>query len=117
MVDALQPWLPLDEFDFHHTTATHQGVALVLFGQAGCGACRAAKTHLPRLLPATVDTLFDVDVAESSALAHEFELFHLPAMALYKNGAFHAWLSAPLTQQDLEQAIHSALLAAPEETP
>lgn len=110
-------WQPLTEFDFHHTTAAHSGVALVLFGQASCGACRAAKTHLPRLLPAAVETLFEVDIAVSSALAHEFELFHLPAMALYQNGAFHAWVNAPLEAAGLSTAVHNALLAAPEEMP
>ena len=116
-MSTTRSWQPLSKFDFHHTTAAHSGVALVLFGQAGCGACRAAKTHLPRLLPTSVDALFEVDVAVSSALAYEFELFHLPALALYQNGAFHAWVNAPLTQQDLVNAIQSALLASPEDTP
>lgn len=110
-------WQPLNEFDFHHTTAAHPGVALVLFGQASCGACRAAKARLPQLLPVSVTTLYEVDVAVSSALAYEFELFHLPALALYQNGAFHAWVNAPLEQHRLAQVIQSALLAAPEDTP
>lgn len=116
-MDSARHWQPLSEFDFHHVTARQAGQALVLFGQAACGACRAAKARLPLLLPDSVTTLFEVDVAVSSALAHEFELFHLPALALYNNGAFHAWVNAPLTQQDLAAAIHNALLAAPADMP
>lgn len=96
---------------------TQTGTALVLFGQPGCGTCRVAKARLPDLLPPTVDTLFEVDVAVSSALANEFELFHLPALALYQNGAFHAWVNTPLERNRLTTAIHKALLAAPEEAP
>ncbi|RXZ44129.1 thioredoxin domain-containing protein [Crenobacter cavernae] len=110
-------WRRLDEFGYHATTSANPGVALVLFGQPHCGACKAAKARLPLQLPDTVATLFDVDVAVSGALAHEFELFHLPALALYKNGAFHAWVNAPLEASTLAEQIHLALDAPAAEVP
>lgn len=110
-------WRRLTEFDYHATTSAGPGVALVMFGQPHCGACKVAHARLPHLLPDTVGALFDVDVAISGALAHEFELFHLPALALYKNGAFHAWVNAPLEASSLAEAIHFALDAPAEEAP
>ncbi|TCP15724.1 thioredoxin [Crenobacter luteus] len=110
-------WRPLTEFDFHPTTSANPGVALVLFGQPFCGACKVARARLPTLLPDVIGTLYEVDVALSGALAHEFELFHLPALALYQNGAFHAWVNAPLEASSLAEAIHRALDAPAEEAP
>lgn len=117
METNLRSWRPLTEFDFHHTLMAQPGTALVLFGQPGCGTCRVAKARLPALLPPIVDALFEVDVAVSTALANEFELFHLPALALYQNGTFHAWVNTPLERNSLATAIHKALLAAPEDAP
>ncbi|MDN0084838.1 thioredoxin family protein [Crenobacter sp. SG2305] len=110
-------WLLLDEFNFHPHLAASQGAVLVMFGQPHCGACRAWYRMLPRWRPDQLDALAYVDVAVSSALAHEFELFHLPAFVLYKNGAFHAWVNAPFSQQGLIEAVQSALSSAPEEAP
>jgi thiol-disulfide isomerase/thioredoxin len=113
----MRSWQPLSEFDFHHTLMAQQGVALVLFGQPGCGACRVAKQRLPELLPAEVATLFEVDVAQSTALANEFELFHLPALVLYRDGEFHAWLDAPLERAALSATVEQALNEPAQETP
>jgi thiol-disulfide isomerase/thioredoxin len=113
----MRAWRPLNEFDYHHTLMAQDGVALVLFGQPGCGACRVAKQRLPELLPASVPTLFEVDVAQSTALANEFELFHLPALALYRDGEFHAWLNAPLERIALGTAVERALREPAQEAP
>jgi len=110
-------WLQLNEFDFHQRLAAHDGAVLVMFGQPHCGACKAWQRVLPRWRPDNIAALAYVDVAVSSALAHEFELFHLPAFVLYKNGAFHAWVNAPFSRQGLNDAVQGALSSAAEEAP
>ena len=110
-------WLVLDEFNFHHTLPTLPGNTLVLFGQPGCGSCRSWQHQLPALCPSVIDHLVYVDVAVSLALAREFEIFHLPALALYKNGAFHTMVNAPLSATALNRALQNALDAPPDEAP
>ncbi|SMF24573.1 thioredoxin domain-containing protein [Pseudogulbenkiania subflava] len=117
MSNASLPWLELDEFRFHHVLPTLPGATLVLFGQPHCGACRVWHARLPRLVPPRIRQLCYVDIAVSSALAHEFELFHLPALALYDNGAFHTMVNAPLEREKLAEAIQIALASPPSEAP
>ncbi|CUA81366.1 Thioredoxin [Gulbenkiania indica] len=111
------PWLNLDEFDFHHTLPGLPGLTLVLFGQPGCGACRLWHARLPALHPPTITHLVYVDVAESLALAREFEIFHLPALALYRNGTFHRWINAPPEAGSLAQAVQMALALPADDAP
>lgn len=109
-------WQPLVEFDFDRRLMDTPGVALVLFGQPGCGGCRAWHRLLPGWLPGDV-SLYYADVAQATALARRFDLFHLPALALYRDGHFHAMLQAPLERGALLDAFYTALSAAAEDEP
>lgn len=108
---------PLTEFDYHHVLAATPGVSLVLFTSPDCGTCRVAERLLPHAAAGVAGTCFKVDVQEATALARAFDLFHLPALFLYKDGHFHAVLAAELTPERLRQAVLAALAAPAQEEP
>jgi thioredoxin 1 len=115
---AMGAFTPLDEFGFHHTLAGTRGLALVMFTGAGCNSCRAWK----RLLAAYRTqhpgfALFEVDAGHAQALAREFNVFHLPALFLYRDGHFHCALQAEAHPDKLRAAIEAALVAPTQEAP
>ena len=108
----------LDQFDFHHHIAETQGPALVLFHAPGCASCRQWK----RLLVDYAQrygavALYEVDVQRDMALAHEFGLFHLPAVYLYLDGSFHCEIQSEARLEKVHSAIGAALEAPPREAP
>lgn len=105
-------WLTLDEFDFHHRLPALPGNTLILFGQPGCSACRSWRQALSQWQPAALQQLAYVDVQQCMALAHEYDIFHLPTLLLFVDGHYHGQLHSPLQTQAIEQALDT-LLAAP----
>jgi hypothetical protein len=114
-MDALKP---LDEFGFHHALADTCGLALVIFTSAGCGSCRAWKQLLTDSHALHPDlALFEVDAGGAQALAREFNVFHLPALFLYRDGHFHCALQAEARPDKLRTAIETALINPAQEPP
>ncbi|WP_174874961.1 thioredoxin family protein [Vogesella oryzae] len=109
-------WQPLDEFGFDSALARQAGVSLVMFGQPHCGACRGWHAQLPHWLAADF-TLFYVDVAVATALARRFELFHLPAFALYRDGVFHCLWRSAFSRGEVGRTLAIALAAPAQEEP
>ncbi|HEU0283053.1 MAG TPA: thioredoxin family protein [Gallionella sp.] len=107
----------LTEFDFYPRLAGSPGASLVLFSGPHCGACRRAEAVLPQALAGAVAHLFKVDVEQATALAREYEVFHLPALLLFVDGHFHANIESPLLPQKLRQAVETALTLPAEEAP
>ena len=109
---------PLDEFGFHHTLAGTRGSALVIFTSAGCSSCRAWKQLLAAYRVQHPElTLFEVDAGHAQALAREFNVFHLPALFLYRDGHFHSALQCEAQPDKLHAAIAAALATAAQEAP
>lgn len=109
---------PLDEFGFHHTLAGTRGLALVIFTGAGCGSCRAWKRLLTAYRAQQPDlALFEVDAGHAHALAREFNVFHLPALFLYRDGHFHSALQSGAHPDKLRAAIETALAEPAQEAP
>lgn len=106
----------LDESSYHRRLAVTPGIALVLFGSPGCGACRAAEQRLPVAAPPGT-ALFKVDVQRATALARAFDIFHLPDLFLYRNGRFHARLRCEISAPVLAAALDQALAQPAEEEP
>ncbi len=108
----------LDQFDFHHRIAETKGPALVIFTAPGCSACRAWKrllrdsvTHFAQM------PVFEVDVERDLALAREFDVFHLPALFLFHDGAFHGEIRCRAAVEAVLTEIRSLLRQAPQELP
>lgn len=108
----------LDQFSFHQTLAGMRGPALVIFTGPACGACRRLKAVLEGSGELFTDLqLFEVDAGDDQALTHEFEVFHLPAMFLYRDGEYHCELHGEAQPQRLRKAIDAALTAPGQEAP
>ena len=108
----------LDEFGFHHALAGTRGIALVIFTGAGCSSCRAWKRLLGAYRTQHPDlALFEVDAGHAQALAREFNVFHLPALFLYRDGHFHSALHSETHPEILRAAIEAALAAPAQEAP
>ncbi len=80
----------LDQFSFHHVLEETPGTALVLFTTPYCGSCKAMKQALLQLEADSGLHLFEVDAGTDQALVESFEVFHLPALFLFQDGAYHA---------------------------
>lgn len=119
---ALQP---VHELDFDATLRRLGGVCVVVFTSPWCGACKAAKRALASLTEAALAPagavgplhLLEVDAGESAGLTADLEVFHLPALFVYKRGEFHAPLQAPLRVDALARALTEVLAAPPQEPP
>ena len=66
------------------------GISIVLFTSPWCGSCKAMKKALENLPADTGIRVFEVDAGTDQALVESFEVFHLPALFLYQDGAYHA---------------------------
>jgi len=106
----------LDQFNYHHRLAETDAPALVIFTGPDCGACRGLKALLEAGAVPGVK-LFEVDVEQDMALSAELDVFHLPAMFLYRNGRFHHRVEAELTAEAVNAAVQSALAGPSEEAP
>jgi len=110
--DSAAGWLLLNEFDFHHRLPVLAGVTLVLFGQPGCAACRAWRQWLQDDRHPQLQQRAYVDVQQSMALAHQFDIFHLPTLLLFVDGHYHGQLHSPMQKLAFSQALNT-LLASP----
>lgn len=110
-------WYPLDEFDYDARLAATSGISLVMFGQPHCGACRGWQAQLPQWLAEMPVRLWYADVARAQALASRFELFQLPAFALYRDGVFHTMWQSAFSPDAVSASLRAALAAPPQEEP
>jgi thioredoxin 1 len=106
----------LDQSSFHHVLAATPGAGLVLFTAPACGACRRVKGLLAQPLFGDL-ALFEVDAGEEMGLTREFEVFHLPALFLYRDGRYHRPVHAEAAATALRDAVDAALGAPAEEAP
>ena len=97
--------------------AAAPGTTLVMIGAASCGACRAMRRALAELEVGLVERLVEVDAGESPGLCAELEVFHLPALFVYRDGELHRPVEAPPRASALRAAIAAALAAAAVDPP
>lgn len=104
--------------NFYDTLHGTQGISLVIFTSVGCASCRAWKEVLKNYLSINKDIMiYEVDAHESMALANEYEIFHLPALFLFKDGEFHSELHSEANTDLIHEAIKRALAAPAQEAP
>ncbi len=107
----------LTEFDFHPRLSASPGVAVVMFSGPHCGACKRLEKHLPDWLGKRADHLYKVDAARSAALAHAYEVFHLPSLFVFVNGHYHAPLEAEAAPEPMRAALANLLSLPAHEEP
>jgi thiol-disulfide isomerase/thioredoxin len=108
----------LDQFEFHHVLEETPGNSIVLFTAPHCGSCRAMKLALGQVLAEERGWhVFEVDAERDLALVREFDVFHLPALFLYRDGAFHAPLQVSPVPADIILAVNQLASQEPAEAP
>ncbi len=92
------------------------GVSLVVFTSVGCASCRWARQQLPGL-DLAVDRLCWIDAGNNGGVAERYQVFHLPALFVVRDGEFHGALQSRLTRNELNAGLRQALNRIPEELP
>jgi hypothetical protein len=108
--------LQLSDFDIDHQLLDLPGTSLVIFTSAGCGSCRWARERLPRLELA-VERLCWVDAEQNGGAVQRYEVFHLPALLVVRDGAFFGAIRSQLEPEALNQALSLALNQPADELP
>lgn len=112
----------LDERDFYRVIEATSGLALVFFTSPGCASCRAWRRVLEEYLREHSGqnaglTIFSVDAQANMGLVREYEVFHLPALFLFRHGQFHCELQCEARLANLDEAIAAAVVAPAQEAP
>lgn len=108
--------LQLTDFDADRRLLDLAGTSLLIFTSIGCASCRWARRELPKLsLP--IERLAWIDAADNAGLVQRYEVFHLPALFVVRDGRFHGALCSRLHASDLSDALGAALSRPAEELP
>jgi hypothetical protein len=108
--------LELTDFDADQRLLTMSGVSLVIFTSVGCSSCRFARERLPSL-DLAVDRLCWIDAGNNGGVVECYQVFHLPALFVVRDGEFFGALNSRLTDNELNRAVRKALSRTAEELP
>lgn len=108
--------LELTDLDADRLLLDLPGTSLLVFTSMGCASCRWARQALPGM-PLPAERLCWVDAGHNAGLVTRYEVFHLPALFLVRDGQFFGALQSRLTSNDLVAAMSEAALRQAEELP
>jgi hypothetical protein len=106
----------LTDFDADQRLLAMNGVSLVIFTSVGCSSCRFAREQLPAL-DLAIDRLCWIDAGNNGGLVERYQVFHLPALFVVRDGEFFGGLESRLTATELNEAVDRALSRTAEELP
>ena len=106
----------LTDFDADQRLLAMSGVSLVIFTSVGCASCRFAREQLPRL-DLQVDRLCWIDAGDNGGVVERYQVFHLPALFVVRDGEFFGALNSRLAESELNRAVRKALSRTAEELP
>ncbi|KIK86761.1 thioredoxin family protein [Pseudomonas koreensis] len=106
----------LTDFDADQRLLAMSGVSLVIFTSVGCSSCRYAREVLPGFALA-VDRLCWIDAGNNGGLVERYQVFHLPALFVVRDGEFFGALHTRLAAAALNAAVTQALGRIAEELP
>ncbi|HEY1029911.1 MAG TPA: thioredoxin family protein [Pseudomonas sp.] len=108
--------LELTDLDADRLLLDLPGTSLLVFTSTGCASCRRARQALPGMrLP--VARLCWIDAGHNAGLVTRYEVFHLPALFLVRDGRFLGALQSRLVPTELVAAMCEASLRPAEELP
>jgi hypothetical protein len=106
----------LTDFDVDQRLLAMSGVSLVVFTSVGCASCRWARQQLPGL-DLAVDRLCWIDAGNNGGVVERYQVFHLPALFVVRDGEFYGALQSRLTRNELNEGLRQVLSRIPEELP
>ncbi|WP_166224429.1 thioredoxin family protein [Pseudomonas atagonensis] len=106
----------LTDFDADQRLLAMSGVSLVIFTSVGCASCRFAREVLPGF-DLAIDRLCWIDAGNNGGLVERYQVFHLPALFVVRDGEFFGALHTRLTADALNAALTQALGRIAEELP
>lgn len=120
LVDSVSPsivaQLELTDFDTDQRLLAMSGISLVIFTSIGCSSCRWARQQLSTFdLP--VDRLCWIDAGNNGGVVQRYQVFHLPALFVVRDGEFYGAVQSRLRATDLADAVYQALERIAEELP
>lgn len=108
--------MELTDFDVDKRLLALPGVSLLIFTSVGCASCRWARAHLPGLaLP--VERLCWIDAGNNGGAVERYQVFHLPALFVVRDGEFYGALQSRLDAVELSAQLQMALNRVPEDLP
>lgn len=115
---CMQEIKALTQFNFYSELEQRAGLSLVYFTADSCASCRHLSLILKQLQQQRADiSIYKIDAQQDQALVTEYEVFHLPALFLFKDGHYHAELHCEARLTSIEQAVEAANIASAEEAP
>jgi thioredoxin len=86
---------------------------LVEFWQPGCGGCRALMQELEKVQEEMGDRLLvlTMNVQDNHQIPAELEISSLPALALYRNGAFGRFIGGLGKKEQILEQLRGVLNA------
>ena len=108
--------LQLTDFDADQRLLAMSGVSLVIFTSVGCASCRFAREQLPGL-DLMIDRLCWIDAGDNGGLVERYQVFHLPALFVVRDGEFFGAVQSRLTSTGLNEAVRQAFSRHAEELP
>lgn len=108
--------LELTDFDADQRLLAMSGVSLVIFTSVGCASCRFAREQLPRL-DLAIDRLCWIDAGDNGGLVERYQVFHLPALFVVRDGEFFGAVQSRLTSTGLNETVRQTFSRHAEELP
>ncbi len=106
----------LTDLTIDHVLLAAPGTSLLVFTGAGCASCRVARREMPGM-PLAVDRVCWIDAGDNGGAVQRYEVFHLPAMFVVRDGEFHGSLRTRLLAADINQGVSEALRREADELP
>ena len=108
----------LTQFNFYSEIEETSGHSLVYFSAHACSSCKHLTMVLNELHQHDASlSIFKIDAQQDQALVSEYDVSHLPALFLFKDGQFHAELSCESRPDSILRCIESASQRAAEDAP
>lgn len=100
------------DLDFDRTVETAVIPVLIEFWQPGCGGCQALLGELERIQAEVGDRvlILKMNVQENHQIPAELEISSLPALALYRNGAFDRFIGGIGKKDSILQKLRDAMV-------
>lgn len=108
----------VSELGFWQRMAAEQGLIILFFSSAGCHSCRIWRGLLREYEMTREDLrVWEVDAGIDMGLTREFDVYHLPALFLFKNGRYLRPLQVEARPQALHRLVESVKDLPGEEQP